>query len=123
MRPPLVLLVWAVLLGVLACLQLAFRLDTMTFALAGGGAVFVAAVGTTFLLAGRVATRSPAQPRSVPDLSLATVVCAIGGCSVLIGAEVGLWLILIGAGVLVLGLAGLAREVRAQRRADPGVPR
>jgi hypothetical protein len=33
-----------------------------------------------------------------------------------LGALVGEWLILIGAGVLVAGLIGVARELRAERR-------
>jgi hypothetical protein len=34
-----------------------------------------------------------------------------------VGALVGPWLVLIGAGALVIGLVGVARELAAQRRA------
>jgi hypothetical protein len=34
----------------------------------------------------------------------------------LVGAVAGLWLVLLGAGLLAFGLGGLLRELRAERR-------
>jgi hypothetical protein len=42
---------------------------------------------------------------------------AIAVAMLVIGALVGPWLVLIGSGALVVGLAGMARELLAQRRA------
>jgi mannose/fructose/N-acetylgalactosamine-specific phosphotransferase system component IID len=46
----------------------------------------------------------------VPDVSLATVVTGIGVALALAGSAFGVWLVLIGAGVVVLGLSGIVKE-------------
>jgi hypothetical protein len=56
------------------------------------------------------------RDRTLPDLSLPVVVLGIGFAATLNGAYLGRWLVLIGAGIVLLGLAGLVRELRAQRR-------
>jgi hypothetical protein len=55
--------------------------------------------------------------RGTPDLSLPSVLVALGVGMLVVGALVGPWLVLIGAGALVIGLVGVARELAAQRRA------
>jgi hypothetical protein len=42
---------------------------------------------------------------------------ALGIINILVGLYLGLYLILIGAGILAFGLGGWIREARAQRRA------
>jgi hypothetical protein len=49
---------------------------------------------------------------AVDARSLPTVLAAVGFAALLVGIEVGPWLLAMGAGVLVAGLAGLARELR-----------
>lgn len=61
--------------------------------------------------------RSPERPRLLPDLSYSTIAVAVGAAMMLNGVAFGLWLVLIGAGLVVLGLGGLAREHLAARRA------
>jgi hypothetical protein len=57
------------------------------------------------------------RPRALPDLSYSTVALAVGIAAMLNGVAFGLWLVLIGAGLVGLGLGGLAREYLAARRA------
>jgi hypothetical protein len=47
---------------------------------------------------------------------VAAIVVAVGVAFAAFGLTAGLWLILVGAEVALLGLAGLVREVRAERR-------
>ena len=54
--------------------------------------------------------------RLLPDNSYATVLVAVGVVMVGLGLLFGQWLYLIGAGVVVLGLGGIGRELLASRR-------
>jgi hypothetical protein len=54
--------------------------------------------------------------RLLPDNSYATVLVAVGVVMVALGLLFGQWLYLMGAGVLVLGLGGIGRELIASRR-------
>lgn len=122
MRPALVVLGWGILLLVLALPQFAFRVDDMSVALGFGGALFVVALAVIAGLALRRRGRGRRPPargaEPIPDLSLPTIVVALGISAAVVGAQVGLWLILIGAGTVALGTAGLVRELRAERRAE-----
>lgn len=115
MRPGAVVAVWGCLLAGLAILLATFPLDVEAVALLGGAAASMLLLALLVL----VAERPPRSEdrRAIPDLSLATPLAGIALCSLVVGAEVGLWLILIGAGLLTLALGGLVREGRAQRRA------
>lgn len=103
-RPSVVFLVWAAFLGVLALVLLAWTQSVLM-----NGLLFGAAAGTVVLALLALRAREPRR-RMVPDLSLATALTAIGIALAVAGSAVGTWLVLIGAGLLVLGLAGLVRE-------------
>jgi hypothetical protein len=103
-RPAVVFLVWAAFLGVLALVLLAWTQSALM-----NGLLFGAAAGTVVLALFALRAREPRR-RTVPDLSLATALTAIGVALAVAGSAVGTWLVLIGAGLLVLGLAGLIRE-------------
>ena len=103
-RPSVVFLVWAAFLGVLALVLLAWTQSVLM-----NGLLFGAAAGTVVLALLALRAREPRR-RMVPDLSLATALTAIGVALAVAGSAVGTWLVLIGAGLLVLGLAGLVRE-------------
>jgi hypothetical protein len=105
---------WGVLLTILALLHLVFGLRDLQFGLAIGVAVVVLAFGA--LLAARPRREGI---RLLPENSYATVLVAIGVVMVGLGLLFGMWLYLMGAGVVVLGAAGLAREFRAAHR-GPG---
>jgi hypothetical protein len=57
----------------------------------------------------------PAEPdaaRVIADESVSALIATAGALMILLGVAVGLWLVLVGAGVLVGGIAGVARELR-----------
>jgi hypothetical protein len=109
---------WGAFLLALAAVALIFRPDGPTIALGfGSGAAAVAAGLTVLQSRWRPGEGRPGTVEDVPDLSVATVVAAFGAANVIIGFAIGTWLLAIAAGILVAGLAGVAREVRAERRA------
>jgi hypothetical protein len=69
-----------------------------------------AGIGVVALLARPAA---PDAVRVIADESVATLIATTGALMILLGVAVGLWLVLIGAGVLTGGLAGVVRELRA----------
>lgn len=79
----------------------------------GGFMVLLALVLAVTGLGGNVA----APTTSIPDISPPTVAVALGFVLMALAAAFGLWLVWIGGGVVVVGLAGVIREARAQRRA------
>ena len=122
-------LLWAVLLGVLTVVLVGFDAGSDL----GGGAtpaLAVALLGTAALTMALLAAglalgwRRRREPRpaeeAVPDLSMPTVVVALGLGGALVGAEVGVFLVLIGAGVTLLGLGALAADLLSARRALEG---
>jgi hypothetical protein len=104
---------WAGMLAVFTALMLPFGIDAYSPWLLGG-----AAAGT--LVLALLAARAEPRRRmavDVPDLSPSPGVLALGVALLVGGTEFGTWMLLLGAGVLVLGLALLARELRSERRA------
>jgi hypothetical protein len=114
------LAVYALLIGITSAVLWVWTPYTLPPALLSGGAVGFAVVAIVVALRGRRmdarGTRPEGEDRPVPDLSFATVGVALGIINVVVGLYLGLYLILIGAGILALGLGGLIREARAQRR-------
>jgi hypothetical protein len=111
----IVLFGWAAWLGTLAAMLWIWSAHgVLEPALLTGGAVAIAAAGAY------VASRArPAGPeRRIADSSVAAVVLAVGAALAAFGLTAGLWLILIGAEVAAFGLAGLVRELRAERRGE-----
>lgn len=91
-------------------------LDPETPSLQGGAAVLL------LMLAGYLALRDRGAPdagdrtaRVIPDSSMATAWVAVSIATMALGAELGFWLVLIAAGMLLIGIAGLVRESRASR--------
>jgi hypothetical protein len=106
---------WGAFLLALAAVALIFRPDGPTIALGFGSAAAAVTAGLTVLQSRHHPSPGPDAP--LPDLSVATVVAAFGAANVIIGVAIGTWLLAIALGVTVAGLAGVAREVRAERRA------
>jgi hypothetical protein len=50
----------------------------------------------------------------VPDLSPPAALAGVALAGLVVGSELGTWLLLIAGGLLVLALAGLVREGRAR---------
>jgi tellurite resistance protein TehA-like permease len=103
----------ALWIGSLSLLLWLWTSDDLPPALLTGAAVALALIGLF------VATRSDevAETRYLADSSLPTVVIVIGLAMMLNGLAFGLFLILIGAEVIALGVAGLVIQFVAERRA------
>ena len=108
---------YAVLIGITSVVLWVWTPYTLPPALLSGGALLFAVLALVVALRGRSEEREDDVERTVPDLSFATVGVALGIINILVGLYLGLYLILIGAGILAFGLGGWIREARAQRRA------
>ncbi len=106
---------YALLIGASAAVQFVWSPYRLPASLLGGGAVLIAIIAAVVALRGR-GEEDPGGPRAIPDSSFSIVAVAFGMCTMLVGVYLGVYLILIGGGVLVLGLGGLIRELRAERR-------
>lgn len=126
-RPGIALAVWALFLGTLAVVMWAIFLPgaprwggDIALSVALPGLATLGTLTIALIARGRRRRRAAADGTArrlerVPDLSMATPMVAIGLGLILIGTTVGPWLELIGLGLLILGLGGLVRELRAQR--------
>jgi hypothetical protein len=103
-REAVPILGWAALLTVLVVALWVWTPFELPPAIYSGAVALVWLVGI-FVWARPPGDR-PAQP--VRDLSFASVLVAVAVAMLALGALVGLWLVLIGAGVLAAGVAGLA---------------
>jgi hypothetical protein len=72
-----------------------------------------ACAGVIGLLA---ALPAPDGPREIADESVATLIATGGALLVLLGVAVGLWLVLVGLGVVAGGLVGVSRDLRSSGR-------
>jgi hypothetical protein len=119
MRAPLVFAAWGLALAAVGIVGVAiFGFDgAEPPALFGGAAAVMVVVALYLRLAGLGRAAQP-DAEAVTDLSPATVWLAVSVVLLAVGAELGLWLVLIAAGATAVGVGGLARELSAQRRAE-----
>jgi hypothetical protein len=112
---------YAALLGITAAVLWVWSPYALPAALLTGGAVAIGVIALAVAVRDRRAeARAPgreAAERPVPDYSVSILALAYALPTMLVGAYLGLYLILIGGGVLLLGLGGLTREWRAERSA------
>ncbi len=114
-RAAVVLLAWGLWLGALTALQAVFAPKLIQFSIpALASAACVTAGLALWALDARHGRGE--RPRLITDSSLATVTLTVGLAVALLGAGFGLWLILIGAGIIALGLGGVVREQRTRAR-------
>jgi hypothetical protein len=108
------LLAWATLLTVLAAVLWVWSSDHLP------PAIFSAAAGVAWVVAlyaaVRPGKRARLRVRPELDVSFSSVLLAFAIAMLVVGALVGEWLVLIGAGALVVGRIGIGRELRAERR-------
>jgi hypothetical protein len=90
---------WAAFLAVLAALMIPFDVESVAPLLLGG-----AALGTLALAAAAGAFRGP---RTAPGPAWPSAAAAAGIALMVAGSEFGLWMLALGAGVLVLSLGAL----------------
>jgi peptidoglycan/LPS O-acetylase OafA/YrhL len=114
----LVLLVWSLLLAVHVPVMAAiFHENPTSVWLLGGAATATAIVAAGLWLRRRRAEHEdPDLARPVTEVSMAAALVGAALALMLLGAQFGVWLVLIGAGLLALGCAGVVRELRAERR-------
>lgn len=128
-RAAIVLIGWGALLGAMTAVQTAFSSikgpfgpHPIEYAMLGSAAGLCLVAGLfVWMLDARARSDDPV--RRISDESFATATLMVGLALVLLGAGFGLWLILIGAGVVALGTGGLVRETRARRRDRRGAVR
>lgn len=118
----LIFAVWAIFMALAAVLEwTVFTHHTPNYyllvilpAFAIGGALGIAVFAPL-----RTDERTEARPRFIPDLSLPSALVGIAVGAMLWGAFIGEWLLLIGAGLLVLGVGGVVHElIEARGLAD-----
>jgi hypothetical protein len=123
-RAAIVFAGFAALLGVSTLVQALMDGKTLPVGLLGGAAAasLLTSVGL-FIAGSAVPDTDPDLERPVPDASYATAILALGVCLVVFGFVFGVFMVLIGAGVALIGAAGLVREQialrRARRRVEP----
>jgi hypothetical protein len=105
-------LAWAAWLSVLDGVLWAWTDDPLP------RSIFAAAAAGTWLLGIFlfVRRRQVFHRRALPDLSLSVLAVAAGVVFIVNSLLLGRWLTYVGVGFVLLGLGGVAREVRAARR-------
>jgi hypothetical protein len=118
-RPGVAFLVWAVFLGVLAAVLWAVfeQLDVLSVLMPAFAVALTVAIAAGGAGAARRAARRALDLEADPDTSWSAVLAGVAFALVLLGLEVGTFLVLVGGGLLALALGGLLREWRAERRA------
>lgn len=107
-------LAWAGLIAIQTAILFAFPAGRLVHLLNAGMVVAMLVIGLALLTRPRGRDEA-GSVRAVPDGSAASVLLAGGVTALVLGAELGTWLVLIGAGCVVLGLGGVVRELRASR--------
>jgi hypothetical protein len=108
------LLAWGAALSLLAAgLLLWSGVGRGPWLLLAGAATATVLAG---LAMGRAARSLRETARPLPDVSLSPTVAAFGVLLVLTAVAAGGWLVLLGLGIFGLGVAGVVRELMAQRR-------
>jgi hypothetical protein len=111
-RGGIVLALWGLFLGVFAVVLWVwgpFTLPPLILTCAAGACVLAGIALVAW------PEREP-RARPVPEISLPSALAAVGVTTALYGVSFGLWLVLTGAGIIALGIAGVVRELRAEWR-------
>jgi uncharacterized membrane protein YfcA len=97
---------WALLLVTLTAVLVGFTRDETPVALLGSVA------GAGILVALLSLRRAPERPRRVPEWSYGAMLVAAGVAAAALGAVLGVWLLVPGIAIVLLGLGLVARESR-----------
>jgi hypothetical protein len=112
-----VLLAWALLNALILVPMPTIFNENPTPAITYGAACLACAiVGVACWLWPRAEGEDPDGERLVTDVSMASALIGIAIALMMLGIQFGIWITEVGAGLLALGIAGVVREVRAERR-------
>lgn len=113
----IVLAGWGLLIVAFAAVQVVFSPRAAELALLGGSGAVVILGGAAALVAERRRRgRRSGRTELTRWTSAPTVALAVGICLFALGWDVGAWCVAIGAGLSAIGLFGVVREIRAERR-------
>lgn len=118
MRPRRIFVIWAVFLALAAAVEWTiFTRRTPNYYLLVIQPAFAIAgtLAIALLAASRRDPGSRPRPSVVADVSMPSALVGIAVGTMLWGAFIGEWLLLIGAGLLVLGLGGVIHELLSAR--------
>jgi hypothetical protein len=107
-RPAVQVLLWAGYLAALTIVLWVWWPERLNVGELGAAAIATAAIALVVMLEGR--RRPSGRPHAARDVSAGAALVAIALCGMLFGAEFGLFLVLICAGLLAMGLSILWRE-------------
>jgi hypothetical protein len=112
------LIAWALLLFVINVpMPTIFHENKSATLIAASSVVACAVVGAVlWLWRGRAPEEDPDVERRVTDQSLASAAIGVAIALIGLGLQFGVWLVEVGAGLFVFGVAGVIREVQAERR-------
>lgn len=117
----IVLVVWGLLLAVHQPVAAILHADIYTQLLLAGAAAGSALLGVAvFLRRRRAEHEDPDVERAATEVSLASALVGVSLPLMLLSVVYGVWILMIGGGLLLFGLGGVARERRAERRQLPG---
>jgi peptidoglycan/LPS O-acetylase OafA/YrhL len=82
-----------------------------------GAACFgCAVVGLVCWLWPRSREEDPDDVRLVTDVSFASALCGVAVALMVLSVQFGVWILEVGGGLMAVGVAGVVRELRAERR-------
>jgi hypothetical protein len=98
---------WALFNALLAALLLGFRNNLVQML------SWVSVVATLLVIVGLALRSADPRARRVPEASAGALILGVAIALLVLGAGVGLWAALIGAGLVLVALVVLGREVRS----------
>jgi hypothetical protein len=122
-RAAFVFVALGLLLTATAVLLVTWQRNALADGLLAGAAAASLVTAALLTLAGRRAPDTDPDPlRPLPSTSWSSAAVGIGVSLAVIGLVWGLYLVMIGLGIVIAGIAGLVREQRSLARVRAGAP-